>query len=58
MVKRKRITIIKEQLKIANDEEKYDIARYYHTLGFTDEALAITEDLRLLYPEKVNSLYF
>ncbi|MED2039691.1 tetratricopeptide repeat protein [Bacillus wiedmannii] len=48
----KGLQLLKEQLKIANDEEKYDIARYYHTLGFTDEALAITEDLRLLYPEE------
>ncbi|EPC8407302.1 hypothetical protein CN917_04910 [Bacillus thuringiensis] len=48
----KGLRLLKEQLKIANDEEKYDIARYYHTLGFTDEALAITEDLRLLYPEE------
>ncbi|MGQ0418601.1 tetratricopeptide repeat protein, partial [Bacillus sp. HC-Mk] len=39
----KGLQLLKEQLKIANDEEKYDIARYYHTLGFTDEALAITE---------------
>ena len=52
MVKRKRITIVKRTIKIANDEERYDIARYYHTLGFTDEALSITEDLRLLYPEE------
>ncbi|HHL3301436.1 TPA: tetratricopeptide repeat protein [Bacillus cereus] len=48
----KGLKLLKEQLKIANDEEKYDIARYYHTLGFTDEALSITEDLRLLYPEE------
>lgn len=48
----KGLQLLKEQLKIANDEEKYDIARYYHTLGFTDEALSITEDLRLLYPEE------
>ncbi|HHT7236561.1 MULTISPECIES: tetratricopeptide repeat protein [Bacillus] len=48
----KGLQLLKEQLQVANDEEKYDIARYYHTLGFTDEALAITEDLRLLYPEE------
>ncbi|ABK84716.1 TPR-repeat-containing protein [Bacillus thuringiensis str. Al Hakam] len=48
----KGLQLLKEQLKIANDEERYDIARYYHTLGFTDEALSITEDLRLLYPEE------
>lgn len=48
----KGLKLLKEQLKIANDEERYDIARYYHTLGFTDEALSITEDLRLLYPEE------
>ncbi|MGZ7148146.1 tetratricopeptide repeat protein [Bacillus sp. BC08] len=48
----KGLQLLKEQLKVANDEEKYDIARYYHTLGFTDEALSITEDLRLLYPEE------
>ena len=28
----KGLQLLKEQLKIANDEEKYDIARYYHTL--------------------------
>ncbi|KFN04441.1 tetratricopeptide repeat protein [Bacillus clarus] len=43
---------LKEQVNSGTDEEKYDIARYYHTLGFMDEALAITEDLRLLYPEE------
>ncbi|WP_459501517.1 tetratricopeptide repeat protein [Bacillus sp. C1] len=43
---------LKELVKQGTDEEKYDIARYYHTLGFIDEALAITEDLRLLYPEE------
>ena len=48
----KGLQLLKEQLEIANDEERYDIARYYHTLGFTDEALSITEDLRLLYPEE------
>lgn len=48
----KGLQLLKEQLKVANDEERYDIARYYHTLGFTDEALSITEDLRLLYPEE------
>ncbi|MEK4864189.1 tetratricopeptide repeat protein [Bacillus sp. FSL E2-8895] len=48
----KGLQLLKEQLRVANDEEKYDIARYYHTLGFMDEALAITEDLRLLYPEE------
>ncbi|EEK79810.1 hypothetical protein bcere0009_13610 [Bacillus cereus R309803] len=48
----KGLQLLKEQLQIANDEEKYDIARYYHTLGFMDEALTITEDLRLLYPEE------
>ncbi|AWC28203.1 tetratricopeptide repeat protein [Bacillus cytotoxicus] len=43
---------LKEQVKQGTDEEKYDIARYYHTLGFVDEALAIAEDLHLLYPEE------
>ncbi|MDM5187810.1 tetratricopeptide repeat protein [Bacillus sp. DX4.1] len=43
---------LKEQVKQGTDEEKYDISRYYHTLGFIDEALAIIEDLRLLYPEE------
>ncbi|WP_242237130.1 tetratricopeptide repeat protein [Bacillus cereus group sp. BfR-BA-01316] len=48
----KGLQLLKEQLRVANDEEKYDIARYYHTLGFMDEALAIIDDLRLLYPEE------
>ncbi|CAI8699437.1 hypothetical protein CN568_20820 [Bacillus pseudomycoides] len=48
----KGLTQLKELVKQGTDEEKYDIARYYHTLGFIDEALAITEDLRLLYPEE------
>ncbi|WP_242142660.1 MULTISPECIES: lipopolysaccharide assembly protein LapB [unclassified Bacillus cereus group] len=43
---------LKEQVKQGTDEEKYDIARYYHTLGFVEEALAIVEDLHLLYPEE------
>ncbi|MGI2772433.1 tetratricopeptide repeat protein [Bacillus cytotoxicus] len=43
---------LKEQVKQGTDEGKYDIARYYHTLGFVDEALAIAEDLHLLYPEE------
>ncbi|PFE04241.1 hypothetical protein COE15_10610 [Bacillus cereus] len=48
----KGLELLKELVKQGTDEEKYDIARYYHTLGFIDEALAITEDLRLLYPEE------
>ena len=48
----KGLQILKERVKQGTDEEKYDIARYYHTLGFIDEAFEITEDLRLLYPEE------
>lgn len=47
---------IEEGLKLLNacvqegtDEEKYNIARYYHTLGFVEQALEVTEELRMRY---------
>lgn len=54
----KGLQLLKEQLRVANDEEKYDIARYYHTLGFMDEALAITETYACYIRKKVNLRYF
>lgn len=48
----KGLQLLKEQVKQGTDEERYHIARYYYTLGLVSEALEITEDLRLLYPEE------
>ncbi|WP_440603184.1 tetratricopeptide repeat protein [Bacillus sp. GB_SG_008] len=48
----KGLQLLAEQVKQGTDEEKYEVARYYYTLGFVDQALEIVEDLRLLYPEE------
>ncbi|UOY93467.1 tetratricopeptide repeat protein [Ectobacillus sp. JY-23] len=36
--------------KKGTDEEKYEAARYYHAMGFLEQALVIAEELHILYP--------
>jgi tetratricopeptide (TPR) repeat protein len=46
------LKILETRVQQGTDEEKYYIARYYHTLGFLEQSLVIMEDLCLLYPEE------
>lgn len=46
------LKILETIVQNGTDEEKYYIARYYHTLGFLEQSLVIMEDLCLLYPEE------
>ncbi|WP_416826734.1 tetratricopeptide repeat protein [Ectobacillus polymachus] len=46
------LQLLKQVTDHGTDEEKYEAARYYHTLGFLEQALVIMEDLSTLYPEE------
>jgi tetratricopeptide (TPR) repeat protein len=50
--------LLEQYEKKGSDEEKYEIARYYHRLGFLEKALSIMEDLNALYPEESELILF
>lgn len=52
------LQLLQQVAKQGTDEEKYEVAHYYHTLGFLEQALVIMEDLCLLYPDESELILF
>ena len=54
----KGLQLLKEQLKIANDEERYDIARYIIHWDLRMKRYLLQKTYVYCIQKKVNSLYF